>query len=438
MTTAREVQGSMAGPVLHVAFELGMLQWKLAFTIGLGQAPRLRTVAARNTAAIVAEIALAKKRFGLPADAAMVSCYEAGRDGFWLHRWLASVGVVNRVVDSSSIEVNRKQRRAKDDQLDADSLVRLSVRYELGEKKSFRVVRVPDDADEDRRQLHRELSALKDERTSLVNQLKGHLCGQGLVLSKVNAKFPEWLGQARRWDGSAVPPELQSRLRRIFERWQLVHRQILNVDAEVRRRVQCDETPQVEMVRRLLGLKGIGRCGAWMLVKELFAWRRGFNRKQLGALVGLVPTPYNSGHSRREQGISKAGNKQLRRLLVELAWCWRRHQPGTELTRWFERRFSQGPRLRRIGITALARKLLVALWRYLERGEVPAGAQLVDWRPKVCGWLSVQPRKRSDTDGGGGNNGDDGGDDGGGDDGGAGGRRTSGTRRASSGVGPAA
>jgi transposase len=390
MTTTRNVQGIDRGPVLHVAFELGLGQWKLAFTIGMGQAPRLRSVAARDQAAVVREIALAKERFGLAKEAPVVSCYEAGRDCFWVHRWLTAVGVQNYVIDSSSIEVNRKQRRAKNDQLDASALVRLLVRYELGERKSFHVVRVPSASEEDQRHLHREMLALKDERTSLVNQLKGHLCGQGLVLAVVNEKFPEWLAQARLWNGQAVAAELQARLVRTFARWQQVHGQILGLEAEQRRRIRNDETPQVEMVRRLLTLKGIGRCGAWMLVKELFGWRRGFNRKQLGALVGLAPTPFDSGKSRREQGISKAGNKQLRRLMVELAWCWVRHQPGSAITQWFERRFRQGARLRRIGITAVARKLLIALWRFVEQGEIPQGAILVDWQPKVNGWLRAK------------------------------------------------
>lgn len=385
MTTTRTVQGNTIGSVLHMAFELSQHQWKLAFTTGLAQAPRSVNVVARNLEAVRREIARAKERFGLPADAPVVSCYEAGREGFWLHRWLLSEGIDNLVIDSSSIEVNRKRRRAKTDGLDADSLARLLVRYHLGEKKTFSVVRVPSEAAEDQRQLHREMTALKDERTSLVNQLKGLLCSQGLVLGTVNDKFLEWLSQARLWDGRPAPTELQARLRRTFERWQFVNRQILSLEAEQRRRIRSDETPEVEMVRRLMRLKAIGRCGAWILVKELFGWRRGFNRKQLGALVGLTPTPYNSGSDRREQGISKAGNKQLRRLLVELGWCWLRYQPDSALSQWYQRRFSQGPRMRRLGITALARKLLIALWRYLEKGEVPAGAVLVDWEPKLRG-----------------------------------------------------
>ena len=383
MTTAHEGQGSTSGVVLHLAFELGLCGWKLAFTVGLGQAPRLRSVAARDRAAVLREIALAKKRFGLAADAPVVSCYEAGRDGFWLHRWLLSAGVASMVIDSSSIEVNRRKRRAKTDRLDAAALVRLLVRYHLGETKVCSVVHAPDDLAEDERQLHRELTALKDEQTSLVNQIKGHLCGHGLVLATVNESFPSWLAQARRWDGSPVPARMQARLGRIFIRWQLVHGQILALEMEQRKRIRGETAPAVDQVRRLLSLRGIGRNGAWMLVKELFAWRRGFNRKQLGALVGLTPTPYTSSTSSREQGISKAGNKRLRRLLVELAWCWVRHQPRSALTVWFLCRFANGKRLRRIGIVAVARKLLIALWRYLERDEVPTGADLVDWRSKM-------------------------------------------------------
>jgi transposase len=352
MTTTREVQGTTTGTVLHLAFELGLAQWKLALTIGLGQAARLRSVDARDRTAVLKEIALAKQRFGLPADAGVVSCYEAGRDGFWLHRWLQSVGVHNLVVDSSSIEVKRQKRRAKNDRLDASALVRLLVRYQLGENKVWSVVRVPSKNDEDARRLHRELLSLKDERTRLTNQMKGLLIGQGVVLTKVKADFADWLSGVCCPDGAFVPPELQAELRRSFERWQLVQRQILALDCEHRRRIRDDATPHVELVRRLLRLRGIGRCGAWLLVKELFAWRQITSRKQLGGLVGLTPTPYDSGTSRREQGISKAGNKRLRRLLVELAWNWRRFQPGSALSIWFERRFGQGARHRRVGIVA--------------------------------------------------------------------------------------
>jgi transposase len=371
---------------LYLAFELGETQWKLAFTIGMGQKPRLRSMPARALARLQEEIAKAKKRFGLAADVPVHSCYEAGRDCFWLHRYLTTQGVDNGVIDSASIEVNRRQRRSKTDRLDAAKLLNLLLRYHGGERKVWSIVRVPGVADEDARQLHRELEQLKDERTSHVNRLKGLLASQGLAAPEVNPHLADWLEQARLWDGSALAPELHQRLRRELERWQLLERQIKGLEDQRRRRLRSDATPHVDQVRALASLWGIGINGAWLLVYELFAWRRFDNRKQVGSCVGLAPTPYQSGTSFREQGISKAGNRRLRRLLVELAWCWLRWQPDSELSQWYLRRFGMGNgRSRKLGIVALARKLLIALWRYLEQGEVPKGARLADWRKKVKG-----------------------------------------------------
>jgi transposase len=294
--------------------------------------------------------------------------------------------VDNGVVDSASIEVNRRQRRAKSDGLDAGKLLNLLLRYHGGEKKVWSVVRVPSVGDEDARQLHRELEELKDERTEHVNRIKGLLASQGLTAPEVNKQFADWLGKARLWDGSAVPAELQRRLLRELERWHLLGQQIKTLEDERRQRIRQDETPHVDKVRCLLDLWGIGFNGAWLLVYELFAWRRFANRKQVGACVGLTPTPYQSGDSRREQGISKAGNRRLRRLMVELAWCWLRWQPDSDLSRWYARRFGAGNgRSRKIGVVALARKLLIALWKYVEHGEIPAGARLASWQKKVRG-----------------------------------------------------
>jgi transposase len=386
MTATPNSQVSPRTDVLYLALELGDAEWKAAFTIGVGQPPRLRSMPARDLPRLHEEIAHAKKRFQLPADAPVQSCYEAGRDGFWLHRHLANAGVENCVVDSASIEVNRRQRRSKTDRLDAGKLLRLLVRYHGGERRVWSVVRVPSAVDEDARQLHRELQALKDERTEHVNRIKGLLASQGLTAPEVNPQFAAWLGQARMWDGSAVPPELQRRLLRELERWQLLDQQIKTLQDERRQRIRRDDTPHVDKVRRLLELWGIGFNGAWLLVYELFAWRRFDNRKQVGGCVGLTPTPYQSGDARREQGISKAGNRRLRRLMVELAWCWLRWQPDSELSRWYLRRFGAGKgRSRKIGVVALARKLLIALWKYVEHGEVPAGARLASWQKKVKG-----------------------------------------------------
>ena len=374
-------------PVLYLALELGQKNWKLAFTVGLGQKPRLRTIAARDTDALMAEIRAARKRFGLPEHAAVASCYEAGRDGFWLHRFLLCQKIENLVVDSSSIEANRRKRRAKSDRLDAVKLVEMLIRYCNGERKVWSIIRVPAVADEDRRQLHRELIELKAERTAHVNAIKGLLAGLGLQAS-VDENFPERLEQLRQWDGSAVPEGLRGRLLREFERWRLVGRQVHELEKERTEAIRAGAGPEVEQVRQLLNLKGIGENGAWLLVNELFAWRRFENRRQLGSLAGLTPTPYDSGESRREQGISKAGNRRVRWMMVQLSWGWLQYQPDSELSRWYRRRFGDGnSRVRKIGIVALARKLLIALWRYLETGEPPAGAEVIGWdkKPKFAG-----------------------------------------------------
>jgi transposase len=384
MAATRTVQTTTNGVRLHVAFELSWNEWKLAFTIGHGQPARLRTIRARDLDGLLKEISKARRRFGLPDDAAVVSCYEAGRDGFWLHRWLTTQGIANVIVDSASIEVNRRKRRAKSDRLDAAKLVSMLLRYHSGETKVWSVVRVPAAADEDRRQLHRELIAVQDERTEHVNRIKGLLAGQGIALATVTTKFPEQLAELRCWDGAELGADLRQRLLREFARWQLADQHVKELELERKARIRRDDTAHVAEVRGLLGLRGIGLSGAWLLVYELFAWRQFSNRRQLGAIVGLTPTSYQSGDSSREQGISKAGSKVLRRMLVELAWGWLRWQPDSELSRWYGRRFAaQGKRARKVGIVALARKLLIALWRYVEQGEVPAGARLANWRAKV-------------------------------------------------------
>ena len=378
MSAAHTVHSTpTAGPVLYVAFELGWGTWKMAFTVGAGQSPRIRSVPARLTSSVLHEIKKAKLRFGLPANAPVVSCYEAGRDGFWLHRFLLNQGIQNIVVDSASIEVSRRKRRAKSDRLDAIKLVSMLIRWHNGEKKVWSVVHVPAVADEDGRQLHRELIELKAERTELLNRIKGLLAGLGLTIT-VDAKLPVRLEKLKQWDNTTVPSALKARILREFERWQLVMRQIRELETERAEKIRTDPSPQGKQTRRLMTLKGIGENGAWLLVHEFFGWRQIRNRRELASLAGLAPTPYDSGGSRHEQGISKAGNRLVRWMMVQLAWGWLRHQPRSKLSRWFQRRFGQGKsRVRKLGIVALARKLLIALWRYVETGEVPAGAEVV-------------------------------------------------------------
>jgi transposase len=368
---------------LYVALELGQDKWLLACATAAAEKPRFRPVPARDLDGLAQEIAKAKERFGLSADAAVCTCYEAGRDGFWLHRALTSRGIVNLVVDSSSIEVDRRKKRVKTDPVDAAKLLNLLCRYHGGERKVWRVVQAPSVADEERRQLHRGLKDLQRQQTECSNRIKGLLASCGLDAA-VDARLRTTLAELRDWSGQPVPAEMQRRILQEYAVWEALHREVRAACCEQERRLRTGTEPYLEQVRRLLGLKAVGVRGAWILVAELFAWRGIKNGKELGALVGLVPVPYNSGRSERDQGISKAGNKHVRGLIVELAWLWLRWQPGSALSQWYERRFAAGnKRARKIGIVALARKLLIALWRYVDHGELPAGAVEKDWRLTV-------------------------------------------------------
>lgn len=368
---------------LYVALELGQDKWHLAFATQAAEKPRFRAIPARDLGRLADEIRKAKERFRLPADAPVRTCYEAGRDGFWVHRALAAGGIDNVVVDSSSIEVDRRRKRLKSDPVDAAKLLNLLCRYHGGESKVWRVVRVPAVADEDRRQLHRGLRDLQRQQTECSNRIQGLLASCGLTAA-VNARFRDTLASLRDWAGEPVPAGLQRRLLQEFAVWEAVHAQVCQAGNEQERRLRTGLEPHLAQMRRLMGLKAVGVRTAWVLVAELFAWRDIRNGKELGALAGLTPTPYQSGQSEREQGISKAGNKHVRGLIVEAAWLWLRWQPGSDLSQWYARRFGAGGRrARKVGIVALARKLLVALWRYVDRGELPGGAVEKDWRVRV-------------------------------------------------------
>jgi len=384
MSATRKSDSTAQAAVLYMALELGEKTWKLGFTTGLGQEPRERDIPARAIVALERELQAAKERFGLPPQTTVVSCYEAGRDGFWLHRCLVARAVKNEVVDSASIEIDRRQRRTKTDRLDLKKLLKMLVRYEQGERDVWRTVRVPSVEEEDSRQLHRELETLRQEQTSHSNRIQGLLAGCGETIT-IDRHLPKLLKRLRLWDGSPLPKDLQARLLREFARMQVINRQIREVEKERARRIRREENdPAIAQVRMLLRLKGIGVNSSWLYVREVFGWREIRNRRQIGALVGLTGSPYRSGSVNHEQGISKAGNRRMRAMAVEIAWVWLYFQPQSALSRWYERRFAQGgKRLRRIGIVALARKLLVALWKYLQTGEPPEGAELGDWRSKI-------------------------------------------------------
>jgi len=361
---------------LYLAFELGQGSWKLGFTTGLGQRPRERNVPARDGKAVLREIDRAKRRFGLPEEARVVSCYEAGRDGFWLHRFLVHHGVENRMVDSSSIEVKRRQRRAKTDRMDVGRLLGLLLRYEAGERKAWSVVQVPTLGEEDARQLHRELLTTKRDRTRVTNRIRGLLASQGLEID-LGKDVPAQLERMRQWDGAPLAPDLRARLGREWEKAQFLTGQIRVLEAERRKRLRMAEDRPAQKARQLLMLRGIGVTSAWLYTMEFFGWREFRNGKEIGALAGLTPTPHQSGELRHELGIAKAGNRRIRWMAIEGAWAWLRFQPRSALSQWYEQRFGRGgPRMRKIGIVALARKLLIALWRFLETGVVPEGAEV--------------------------------------------------------------
>jgi transposase len=279
---------------LYIACELGWTTWRLAFGVGFGGKPWTRSIPARDVAALAHEIARARTRFGLPENAAVVSCYEAGRDGFWLHRYLVATGVRSMVVDSSSIEVKRRQRRVKCDRLDAAKLLNLLIRHEAGEEDAWSVVNVPGREDEEARHLHRELLTLKRERTRHTNRIKGWLAGCGLKV-EVDRHLPARLATLRLWDDSPIAPDLQRRVERELERRELVEGQIRQVENERARLIRADDTRHVEKVRQLMALRGIGANSAWLYVREFFGWRQIRNRRQLAALAGLAPTPHDSG-----------------------------------------------------------------------------------------------------------------------------------------------
>jgi transposase len=355
---------------LYVAFELRKKDWKLAMTSGFGIEPWLRTVPSGDLGAVARVIGEGRLRGGLPATARVVSCYEAGRDGFWMHRALVSLGLVNRVVDSASIEVNRRATRAKTDWLDALKLVRMLVRVWCGERGVWREVRVPTVAAEAARQVSRERTALTQDQTRLVNQLRGWLATWGTTLP--SRRRDAWWATVRDWAGAPLPAEVQARLARADARLRELADQI--AAPETAQQAAVTAAAPASALRQLVQLKGVATTSASVLLDEGLLWREFRNRRQLGGLLGFAPTPYDSGASQREQGISGAGNGRLQAVSIQLAWNWVRWQPQSALTQWYQARVGTGKRARRVGIVAVARKLVIALWRYVTTGVVPTGA----------------------------------------------------------------
>lgn len=372
-THGTEVNAS--APVLYMALELSNKTWRLALSDGAKR--RQVVVPAADLMKLSEAVLKAKERFGMPTSARVVSCYEAGRDGFWLHRHLRSIGIENEVVDAASIEVSRRLRHVKTDRLDGERLLVKLIRHHSGERGGWSVVRVPSPEEEDARHLHRELERLKRERLAHRLRIQSLLVTQGVRLT-IKSALRLRLGGLALWDGHSLPVELKAELEREAERLALAERQIGALEATRRERLQRPRTDAERRIVHLMRLGAIGPGSAWLLVMEFFAWRDFRNRREVAALAGLVGTPYNSGDSERDQGISKAGNRRVRAMIVEIAWLWLRFQPKSSLSQWYQTRFAGGgARMRRIGIVALARKLLIALWRYLEDGVMPEGARLI-------------------------------------------------------------
>jgi transposase len=312
---------------------------------------------------------------GVPA---VVSCYEAGYDGFWLHRLLLAAGITNYVFDPASIAVDQRARRVKTDRIDGERMLRTLMAYLRGEPRVVRIVRVPDAGQEDARRASRERGRLVKEQTAHTTRIKALLRLLGMAVGNPHRRnWLSWLAAQRDWQGQAVPPQMLSEIRHEHARLMLVRERL---DALAKTPAQADPTPAVaQMTERselLLRLKCLGPAFATTLTNEVF-YKDFRNRREVGSYFGLTPSRWRSGGIDRDQGISKAGNPRARCAAIELAWLWLRHQPDSKLTLEYRKRtLDAGKRIKRVAIVALARKLVVALWRYLTTGLVPEGAVL--------------------------------------------------------------
>lgn len=362
-----------SGAIILIAIEMSNKEWMLKMT-NLRQ-ERLVKITAGNVALLVSEMAKARQKFGVPKDAPVYACYEAGRDGFWLARYMKGQGIDVRVVDPASIEVSQRQRRLKTDRIDAGKLLDMLKRRVVYGEKPWRECRVPTEEQEDQMRIVREHGRLKGERTAQVNRIRSLL-----VLHGVRIQGRKLHGvKVRRLqtpDHRPLGEQLIQEIERGQKRLALIEEQIEELS---RQREGALQAPGVEADRKaaqLSRIKAIGAVTATALSRDFF-WRDFRNRREVGSMAGLTGSPYQSGTMDIDQGISKAGNARIRALMIELAWTWQRLQPQSELSRWYRERVAQGgKRHKRTLIVALARKLLVAFWKYLETGEVPKGATL--------------------------------------------------------------
>jgi transposase len=353
---------------VYAAIELSKKTWVLGIARPDRDRPSIHRVAGGNLGELIARLRAAAQE-----NRRILVCYEAGYDGFWLARALAKIGIECRILDPASIQVNRRARRVKTDRIDVLALLRALIAIDRGERHVCAVVRVPSVEEEDARRSHRERQRLVRERTGHINRIKGLLFAQGIrgiepKLRRTRIDF----AALKTAEGHPLPDRLRRELEREYARHDLIEAQLREVEKE--RDTADAQDPVVERKRQMLvGLQGVGGTSAAILAREVFA-RSFASRRQLGSYLGLTPSADDSGSMTRCQGISKAGNSWARRILIEVAWLWQKHQPASPLSHWYiQKTTGQSSRIRRIMLIALARKLAISLWRYIETGLVPEG-----------------------------------------------------------------
>jgi transposase len=363
---------------IYAALELSKNSWLLAIQVPGRDNPSLHPIKGGDAEGLMAKLDAARQRVAKDAGQtpAVTLCYEAGYDGFWLARFLEQRGITCQVMEPASLQVNRRARRVKTDRIDVESILHTLIAWCRGERHVCSMVVVPSVEEEDLRRCHRERDRLIRERTAHINRIKGLLFGQGIrginVKSRTKTLKPAELVTG---DGRPLPERLGREISREIERLAQVQAQIVVIERERDHpATSCEATERKR--HDLLRLKGLGPALSSTLTREVY-YRQFSNRRQLASYIGIAPSAYDSGEGHRSQGISKAGNRLARVAMVEAAWLWLRHQPDSALSQWFhDRTQGQKGRIRRIMIVALARKLAIALWRYLETGLIPEGASL--------------------------------------------------------------
>src|ERR1700704_3349901 len=362
-----------------VAIELSASSWLVAARVPGSDKPHLHRIDGGDTMGLLAAISSLRDRVARRLNVAIgvVCCFEAGRDGFWLHRLLTAHGLTNYVLDPTSILVHRRARRAKTDRLDAIGMLRVLAAYIRGDRQSCSMVRVPTPDEEDAKRIHRERETLVQERLRIENRIEALLFTQGIRKRPSLRSWKRDLSVLRTGDEREMPRHLRAELDRLNRRLVMILELIREVEAE--RDQVAEIKPQDQNCRKIAALRcirGLGENFSAVLTREVF-YRSFDNRRQIASYVGITPTPYQSGGMDRDRRISRAGNPRARTTMIQVGWLWLRYQPGSELAVGFRQRVGElTGSTRRIAIVAMARKLLIALWRYGETGVIPAGAEI--------------------------------------------------------------